>query len=957
MGRIMGRQQGSKSHATALGTRLPRILGAAALTTLMLALGRGVYANPHGGEVVRGRASIATDPGRVTIEQHSGKAVINWNGFSIEGGEVTEFRQPGKESIALNRVVGPDSSRINGELRANGNVWLVNQNGVMVGPGGKVKAQGFLATTTDIDNDAFMDGRYNFDRPSSNPNAKVINQGRISLGQRGLGALVAPHARNDGIIEGQMSNVVVGGAETFSLDVYGDGLIEFDITGKVERRPDGVHALAENTGEIIVDGGNVLITADAAAGIIEDVVNVAGRVQARSFTDRTGAIVIDGGDQGRVRVSGELDATGAVAGSRGGSIDVRGRDLLLTGTARLDASGPAGGGDIRVGRDGRNGTRASRELVIEPGASLSADATDSGNGGSIWALAGTRADIGGRFSARGGVNGGNGGFIETSAAEVRIDPAASFSAPARHAGGVAGTWLLDPTDITVDATVAGQIVTALQGGSNVTVDTDAPASPDTVDADGNPAPTGDAGNITVTASIQPDLTTDGGVQDVLLTLNATRNIAIQAGVAIGVANSDTGDRLSVTLSAGRGADDLGGVTLAGDINLVPVAGDGTAGTVAIEADESVSLVGTLTAADATIESRFGAIDGGGLVMVQAVDLSAGDLINVISAAQAIGAESATGGITIANALAADVTVTGLRALGTGGIDFDQAGGGSLEIQAASTADGGIDIANANPGASPGAELTISGPVTADGADADIALATTGSGDIALEGTVTAEDDEIAVSAAGAIDGPTDPAHALVAQRVELDAGLGIGAATAVQTRAEALNADAVNGAIDLDNTLADAVTVEQLRSRSGDRIDFDQSGGDVTFNDVETAGTATLGADASIVVVGSGISAGTANLAAGGSLTGGVIAAGLADLDAGGEINVTTAARTMIVDSATGGIRIVNTLAEDVTVTALRALGTGGIDFDQAGGGSLEIQAASTADGGIDIANSDPTAG
>ncbi|MCG6942070.1 MAG: filamentous hemagglutinin N-terminal domain-containing protein, partial [Thiohalocapsa sp.] len=437
----------------------PRFVGAAAVATLMLALGRGALANPHGGVVVRGSADIATGPGRVTVQQHSGKTVVNWNGFSIEGGEVTEFKQPDKSAIALNRVVGPDSSRIDGELKANGNVWLVNQNGVMVGPTGKVNAHGFLATTTDIDDDAFMEGRYNFDRPSSNPNAKVINQGRISLGERGLGALVAPHARNDGVIEGSMSDVVVGGAETFSLDVYGDGLIEFDITGKVERRPDGVHALAENTGEILVDGGSVLITADAAAGVIEDVVNVAGRVQAHSFTDSQGAIVLDGGDNGRVRVAGSLDTSGAPsargAGSRGGSIDVRGRNVLVESSARLDASGPAGGGSIRVGGDGRDGGRVTDELVIAPGAMLTADATDSGDGGSIWALAKDRADIGGSFSARGGVNGGDGGFIETSAAEVDLDPAASFSASARHADGQAGTWLLDPTDITIDATVAG----------------------------------------------------------------------------------------------------------------------------------------------------------------------------------------------------------------------------------------------------------------------------------------------------------------------------------------------------------------------------------------------------------------------------------------------------------------------------------------------------------------------
>ncbi|WP_162268125.1 hypothetical protein, partial [Thiohalocapsa sp. ML1] len=162
--------------------------------------------------------------------------------------------------------------------------------------------------------------------------------------------------------------------------------------------------------------------------------------------------------------------------------------------------------------------------------------------------------------------------------------------------------------------------------------------------------------------------------------------------------------------------------------------------------------------------------------------------------------------------------------------------------------------------------------------------------------------------------------------------------------------DIVASAIDIDNVHADLVTVARLHAGGGGAIDFDQSGGNVTFNDVETAGTATLGASANLVVAETGISAGTANLAAGGSITGGVIGAGTADLDAGNLINVTTAAQTLDAESATGGITIANALAADVTVTALRALGTGGIDFDQAGGGSLEIQAASTADGGIDIA-------
>jgi len=203
----------------------------------MLTAAPGIGANPIGGHVTHGDASITTQPGRVTVDQRSGKTVINWNGFSIETGEVTRFRQPNRRSIALNRVVTARPSRIAGRLEANGNVWLINQNGVTIGPSGRVHTQGFLATTTDIADGNFMDGRYHFDRPSTNPNARVINQGRISLGERGLGALVAPHARNDGVIQGRASTVVIAGTETFTVDLYGDGLINFKIRSPVTRHP------------------------------------------------------------------------------------------------------------------------------------------------------------------------------------------------------------------------------------------------------------------------------------------------------------------------------------------------------------------------------------------------------------------------------------------------------------------------------------------------------------------------------------------------------------------------------------------------------------------------------------------------------------------------------------------------------------------------------------------------
>jgi len=331
------------------GRRLYLSLAATAACVVAVLTVPLVGANPTGGKVVRGNAAITTGPKQVTIDQRSGKAVINWNGFSIETGEVTEFRQPGKRSIAFNRVVTKHPSRIKGELKANGNVWLINQNGVTVGPQGKVKAQGFLATTSDIADDDFMRGRYTFDHPSPNPNAKVINRGHISLGERGLGALVAPHARNDGVIEGQGSTVVIAGTETFAVDLYGDDLFHFETGSPVTRRQAGKRALAENNGIIEVEGGRVLITAAAAEGIVDQAIKVGGKISARSAHADGGVIVLDGGDSGTLAVTGTLNASSSAG--RGGEIDIRGRKIRLGRKSLVKASGSAGGGDIRIGGD------------------------------------------------------------------------------------------------------------------------------------------------------------------------------------------------------------------------------------------------------------------------------------------------------------------------------------------------------------------------------------------------------------------------------------------------------------------------------------------------------------------------------------------------------------------------------------------------------------------------------
>ncbi|HXO00860.1 MAG TPA: filamentous hemagglutinin N-terminal domain-containing protein, partial [Stellaceae bacterium] len=186
-------------------------------------------ANPQGGQVVGGQATITnTAPNTLTIDQTTPRAAIDWKSFNIGPNQTTQFVQPSASAIALNRVQAGDPSVIAGRLTANGQLVLINPSGIVFTKGAQVDVNSLLATPTGISTANFMAGRMIFDQPSSDPNARVINNGHITVAQAGLAALVAPGVANNGVISAKLGRVVLGGAQTYTLDFYGDGLIQFD---------------------------------------------------------------------------------------------------------------------------------------------------------------------------------------------------------------------------------------------------------------------------------------------------------------------------------------------------------------------------------------------------------------------------------------------------------------------------------------------------------------------------------------------------------------------------------------------------------------------------------------------------------------------------------------------------------------------------------------------------------
>jgi filamentous hemagglutinin family protein len=407
-----------------------------------LALAGAAHAGPSGGTVSAGSASIAGDgTGHVTVTQTSDRAILDWNSFSIGTGESTRFIQPGSTSVAVNRVTGADPSSILGNLTANGRVVLINRNGIAFGKDATVDVGGLVATTADIDRQAFMaTGSLNFSGGS--PSASVVNEGRITVRDAGLAALVAPRVRNSGTIVANLGRVALVAGTGFSVDFYGDGLVSFAPDGIVAATiGDGGSALVEHSGVIEASGGKVLLSAAAARDVVNASVNVSGIVRADGISRKGGSIVLSGSGSvtanGRITADSDKQAGGTIAIS-GGSVSLGGL-ISASGTdggaIAVDAQGLLSLAETvaATGRLGDGGTiRFDAGRIIETTTSRN-DASGAIHGGAIRVVTEGGLATSGTYLADGVY--GRGGQVDLSGASVSL-LSTQISARGRLAGGL-----------------------------------------------------------------------------------------------------------------------------------------------------------------------------------------------------------------------------------------------------------------------------------------------------------------------------------------------------------------------------------------------------------------------------------------------------------------------------------------------------------------------------------------
>lgn len=507
---------------------------------------------PTGMQIANGTAHQAFDGSRMTVT-NSRNAVLDWQSFSIGAGNGVHFQQEDTASKVLNRVVGNDPSRILGSLSSNGEVWLVNPNGVLFGADARIDVGALVASTLGVRNEDFLAGRRRFGGDGA-PGAALENGGDIFTSFGGRVWLVGGAVRNEGAITAPGGQIVLAAGQSIELVDSGMPNVTVRVSAPDDAAVNLGRLLAPDSGSIDLHGAIVnqsgIVRADSIDGASAGRVVIRGRSDVQLARGSTTSANADmGGGQvsieaidGAVSIEGQVAAAGG-AGS-GGSIEVRaGGNVVADGAASFDASGVNGGGAVLV---------SGANVHIGASTTLRANAEEAGDGGTIVVRADADARVYGSLDASGGFYGGTGGRIETSGRTLDADPRSV------DAGGEdSGSWLVKAGSLRVtdsrkweeagDPRPAPSLVSntaldsALSNGTQVRLV-----------ADSQGLRRQDA-NIVVGGHIQPR----PGEPGAALALEARNDVVLEPGATI-VPNGAT---MRVTLTAGSDGSGVGAIEL------------------------------------------------------------------------------------------------------------------------------------------------------------------------------------------------------------------------------------------------------------------------------------------------------------------------------------------------------------------------------------------------------------
>jgi filamentous hemagglutinin family protein len=625
---------------------------------------------PTGAQVVSGQVNFSQTGNQLNIQQSTQKAITNWTSFNIGALSEVNFLQPNTSAISLNRVLSADPSQIFGKLNANGQVWLINPNGILFGQGAQVNVGGLLASTLNIADDDFLNSNYKFTGNLSGNRGSIVNMGSIVANNGGYVAMFSPQIRNEGIISALEGSSILAAGDVITMDFAGNGLINVQVDSA------NVNTLVENKHLIKVGGGQVLMSSKAADGLITSVINNSGRIEADSMVADGGVVRLTGAKT--VINSGEISAKSSAG--KGGSVNLLGENVGVFGNGSVNVNGKTGGGTILVGGDfqGKNAAiQNANKTFVSQNAILTADATQAGDGGKVIVWADDTTRFYGNISAKGGSAAGNGGFVEVSGKNY-LDYVGQVDTTAQH--GNFGVLLLDPTDITIST------------GANSIESTGATTFQETT-------PT--ATSILNTTTLQNALALNNVTVTTVSAAAGAGNIDVNNTVTWSSGRTLTllaENNLTVALAANITTTGTGGVVLRADSD------NSGAGTLAVNAAIATDIGGATLSGASVTSTAAGTINTTGAASANGGNVS----IEATGAVNLLGAITSTGGTAAANSIgrnAGSVTINGasvqtaaITANGSNGNGANQAGGNAGVITLTATA-GNINVTGATAAAS------------------------------------------------------------------------------------------------------------------------------------------------------------------------------------------------------------------------------------------------------------------
>jgi filamentous hemagglutinin family protein len=397
-----------------------------------------INALPTGGQSAQGQVSIQQSANQILINQNSPKAVINWNTFNIGKDAGVTFNQPNAQSSILNRVIN-GSSEIAGQINANGQVFLLNPNGVLFSPTAHVNTASLVVATGDISDTDYLNGRGTL---HNSANGVIINQGNLTVAQGGKIVLSSQQVNNAGHITANDGVVQLLAGQRTRVNITADGLIATEL-----EIDNSNNANIQNSGIISATGGRVDLLAAGPSSQISHT----GIIEAQSTVTRDGKIYL-------------------VAGYQGEGIAPKSGSAVIDG--QLNVSAPSGG---------------------------------------------------------------NGGFVETSAGQIKIGDHTQVTATAPQ--GKTGLWLIDPHDFTIAASggdISGATLSANLANGDITILSSSGAN------------SAGAGDINVNDNVSWNAN--------LLTLTAAKDININAVLSVNGGFRGGSGRLDLNTASDNGVD-------------------------------------------------------------------------------------------------------------------------------------------------------------------------------------------------------------------------------------------------------------------------------------------------------------------------------------------------------------------------------------------------------------------